>query len=98
MAQAAVEGAKSVKGAEVTLKRVPETLPKEVLEKMGALEAQKQFADVPIVDREELPNYDVIIFGFPTRFGGVPAQMKAFIDSLVSIWQQGTLVGKNFVI
>lgn len=71
MAKAVAEGAKQVEGAEVTIKRVPETLPSEVLEKMWALDAQKAFADVPVADVNDLENYDVILFGTPTRFGNM---------------------------
>jgi len=94
LAQAVAESAKQVAGAEVTLKRVPETLPKEVLEKMYALDAQKQFADVPIADVAELTQYDVILFGTPTRFGSMAAQMKAFLDATGGQWASGALVGK----
>ncbi len=69
MAQSVAEGAKQVEGAQVTLMRVAETLPHEVLEKMHAVEAQKAFADVPIAKPQDLVNFDAIIFGSPTRFG-----------------------------
>lgn len=94
MALAAVEGAKEVAGAEVDLKRVPETLSQEVLAKMGSLEAQKAFAHVPVCSVEELPSYDAIIFGTPTRYGNMIAQMKAFIDATGSLWSKDALVGK----
>ncbi len=69
MAEAVAEGARSVKGAEVALRRVPETLPQEVLVKMGAAEAQKQLEAVPLATVEELESADAVIFGTPTRFG-----------------------------
>lgn len=94
MAKAAADAAKEIEGAEVSLKRVPETLQQEVLEKMGAVEAQKQFEHVPIVTVEDIANHDVIIFGVPTRFGMMAAQMKTFMDSLVSHWASGATVGK----
>jgi len=94
LAQAVAEGAKQIPGAEVTLKRVAETLPKEVLEKMWALDAKKQFADVPIADVAELTQYDAILFGTPTRFGSMAAQMKAFLDATGGHWATGALVGK----
>jgi len=94
MAQAAVEGVKEVRGAEVVLKRVPETLSQEILGKMGALEAQKAFAHVPVCTVEELPSYDAIIFGTPTRYGNMTAQMKAFIDATGQLWARDALVGK----
>jgi len=93
MSKAAVEGVQAAGGVP-TLKRVAETLPREVLEKMHALEAQKAFADVPIADPNELPNYDAIIVLTPTRFGNMPAQMKAFWDATGGIWVTGGLVGK----
>ena len=94
MAFAAAEGAKEVAGAQVDLKRVPETLPQEILGKMGALEAQKIFAHVPVCTVEELTNYDAFIFATPTRYGNMTAQMKAFIDATVSLWTKDALVGK----
>ena len=93
MAKAAVEGA-SEGGANATLKRVKETLPDEVLSKMGALEAGKQWADVPIADPTELADYDGIILVFPTRFGTFPAQMKAFLDATGGLWAGGKLTDK----
>lgn len=94
MAKSAVEGAKSVEGAQVTLKRVRETLPDEVLEKMGAKQAQEAFKDIPIAEPNELPEYDGIIFISPTRFGMMTAQMKTFLDATGGLWFQGKLVGK----
>ncbi len=94
MAKAVAEGAKQVKGTTVKITRVSETLPEEVLVKLGAVEAQKQFADVPIVTTDDLLWADAIIFGSPTRFGNIAGQMKTFIDSLGGLWFQGALIGK----
>ena len=94
MAKAVVEGAKQIDGVEVSLKRVPETLSPEILGMMGALEAQKAFADVPIATVDELADYDAIIFGSPTRFGNMTAQMKAFLDATGGLWAKGALIGK----
>lgn len=94
MAEAIAEGAKQVEGANVQLKRVQETLSTEVLEKMGAIEAQKIFEDIPIVTLQDLEWADAIIFGTPTRFGNMAAQMKQFLDSTVSLWSKGSLIGK----
>jgi len=94
LAQAAAEGAASVEGADVILRRVPETLPDEVLEKMGALEAQKQQADVPVCTVKELSEADAIIFGTPTRFGNMCGQMRQFLDRTGQLWASGSLVGK----
>ena len=94
MTEAVAEGAKTVAGAEVEIRRVPETLPPEVLEKMGAVEAQKEFAHVPICSTEELTQADAIIFGTPTRFGNMCGQMRQFLDATGSLWAEGALVGK----
>jgi NAD(P)H dehydrogenase (quinone) len=94
MAQAVAEGAASVEGAEVELRRVPETLPEGVLEKMGALDAQRAMADVPICKVDELAQADAIIFGTPTRFGNMCGQMRQFLDATGGLWAKGALVGK----
>ena len=94
MAQAVAEGVKSVNGAEVALRRVPETLPAEVLVNMGAVEAQKSMADVPIATVEELATADAVIFGTPTRFGNMCGQMRQFLDATGQLWATGALVGK----
>jgi len=95
MARAAVEGASQVEGAEVMLRRVPETLPREVLEKTGALEPQASFfKDVPEVTLDELAGADAVIFGTPTRFGNMVGQMRQFLDSTGQLWSDGALVGK----
>jgi len=94
MAQAAAEGASQVEGVEVNLCRVPETLPREVLEKMGALEAQKTMSSVPVCAVEKLADADAIIFGTPTRFGNMCGQMRQFLDGTGSLWEAGSLVGK----
>jgi NAD(P)H dehydrogenase (quinone) len=94
MAEAVAEGVQSVPGAEAHLRRVPETLPEDVLEKMGALEAQAAMRDVPVCTVEELPDYDAIIFGTPTRFGNMSAQMRQFLDRTGGLWAQNALVGK----
>ena len=94
MAQAIAEGAKEVRGAEIEMRRVPETLPDEVLSKMGGLEAQKSFSDVPICSVEELPSADAILFGTPTRFGNMCGQMRQFLDATGQLWAKGALVGK----
>ncbi len=94
MAKAAAEGGKSVRGAEVEIKRVPETLPAEALGKMGALEAQKAQAGVPVCAVEDLPAADAIIFGVPTRFGNMCGQMRQFLDATGGLWAKGALAGK----
>jgi NAD(P)H dehydrogenase (quinone) len=94
MAEAIAEGVKQVDGAEPVLRRVPETLSDEVLGKMGALEAQKMMAGVPICTVEELEEADAIIFGTPTRFGNMIGQMRQFLDATGNLWVKGSLVGK----
>ena len=94
MAQAIAEGAKGIPGAEVVLKRVPETLPAEVIAAMGATEAQKAFAEVPIATIDDLAQADAIIFGTPTRFGNMAGQMRQFLDATGGLWAKGSLVGK----
>ncbi|HUX50058.1 MAG TPA: NAD(P)H:quinone oxidoreductase [Spirochaetia bacterium] len=94
MAKAAAEGAKEVAGAEVSLLRIPETLPNEVLEKMGALEAQKQFADVPVATVEQLEQADGFMFGVPTKYGNMAYQVKQFLDQTGALWARQALGGK----
>src|SRR4030066_2383334 len=94
MAEAIAEGAKEVKGAEVVLRRVPETLPPEVLGKMGAVEPQKAFAHVPVCTVDELAQADSILFGTPTRFGNMGGQMRQFLDAPGQLWPKGALAGK----
>jgi NAD(P)H dehydrogenase (quinone) len=94
MAEAMAEGVRQVDGAEVVLRRVPETLPSEVLEKMGAKEAQKAFSHIPVCTVEELAEADAVIFGTPTRFGNMCGQMRQFLDATGQLWAQGKLVGK----
>ncbi|TFE65875.1 NAD(P)H:quinone oxidoreductase [Methylacidiphilum caldifontis] len=94
MAEAVAEGARSVKGTTVMLRRVPETLSHEVLQKMGAVEAQKTFSHVPICHIEELGQADAIIFGTPTRFGNMCGQMRQFLDAAGKLWLSGKLIGK----
>src|SRR3990172_78626 len=94
MAEAAKQGVLEVKGASAELRRVPETLPEEVLKKMGAVEAQKQFSHVPVCTVTELAEADAVIFGTPTRFGNMCGQMRQFLDATGGLWMKGSLVGK----
>jgi NAD(P)H dehydrogenase (quinone) len=94
MAEAVAEGASQIDGAEVVLRRVPETLPAEVLDNMGATDAQKAFAHVPVATVDELATADAVIFGTPTRFGNMCGQMRQFLDATGQLWQTGALVGK----
>lgn len=89
MAESVAAGAREA-GAEVTVKRVPETLPPELQKQLGISEAK----DVPVATVDELPGYDAVIFGTPTRFGNMTAQMRAFLDATGGLWAKGALVGK----
>ena len=94
MAEAVAEGAREVAGSEVSVLRVPELVPAEALEKAGALAAQQAFAHVPVADIEQLAEADAIIFGTPTRFGNMAAQMRNFLDQTTGLWMRGALIGK----
>ncbi|MFN9744399.1 MAG: NAD(P)H:quinone oxidoreductase [Betaproteobacteria bacterium] len=89
MAQAVAEGAASA-GAEVTVKRVPELVPADVARASGF----KLDQAAPVATVDELPGYDAIVLGVPTRFGNMPAQMKNFLDQTGGLWFQGKLIGK----
>lgn len=90
MAQAVAEGARSVSGAEVAVKRVPELVSDEVARKAGMKLEQK----APVATVDELATYDAVIFGTPTRFGNMAAQMRNFLDQTGGLWVKGALVGK----
>ena len=90
MAQAVAEGAREVAGATVTLKRVPETMPPEIAKQAGA----KLDQAAPVAAPSELADYDAIVFGTPTRFGNMAAQMRNFLDQTGGLWAKGALVGK----
>ncbi len=90
MAKAVADGVASVDGVEAAVKRVPELMPDEVARKAGA----KMNQAAPIATVEELPEYDAILFGTPTRFGNMCAQMRNFLDQTGGLWAKGGLVGK----
>jgi NAD(P)H dehydrogenase (quinone) len=94
MAESVARGAREVEGAEVTVYQVPELVPQDILEKSGAAEARKTFAHIPTAAPEKLAEADAIIFGTPTRFGNMCAQMRNFLDQTGSLWANGKLVGK----
>jgi len=94
MAEAVAEGVRGVPGCEAIITRVPETLPDEVLGLMGAVEAQKGMAHIPIATVDDLADADAIIFGTPTRFGNMCGQMRQFLDATGGLWMKGALVGK----
>jgi len=94
LAEAIAAGVREVPGAEAELLQVPETLPDTVLAKMGALEARKAFAHIPVADPKKLAEADGLLFGAGTRFGSAASQMQAFFDATGGLWSQGALIGK----
>lgn len=94
LAEAVSAGAREVAGAEVSVYQVPELVPDDILEKSGAKAARAAFADVPVAKPEKLADADAIIFGTPTRFGNMCAQMRNFLDQTGGLWMSGALVGK----
>jgi NAD(P)H:quinone oxidoreductase type IV len=94
MAEAVAEGARQAPGAEVSLYQVPELVPDNVLERSGAKKARAAFAHIPVILAPQLTEADAIIFGTPTRFGNMAAQMRNFLDQTGGIWAKGSLVGK----
>ena len=94
MAEAVAEGARSVAGTEVKLFQVPELVPDSALERTGAKAARQAFAQVPVMEPDQLAEADAVIFGTPTRFGNMAAQMRNFLDQTGKLWVQGSLIGK----
>jgi NAD(P)H:quinone oxidoreductase type IV len=94
LAEAVAEGVRAVEGAEVALYQVPELVPESALEKSGAKAARAAFAQVPVARPEQLADADAILFGTPTRFGNMCAQMRNFLDQTGGLWVKGALVGK----
>ena len=90
MARAVAEGARSVPGTDVTVKRVAELVPEDVARKSG----MKIDQDAPIASPGELADYDAVIFGTPTRYGNMAAQMRNFLDQTGGLWVKGALIGK----
>jgi NAD(P)H dehydrogenase (quinone) len=94
MARAVAAGAQEVAGAEVKLFQVPELVPEEALVRTGAKQAREAFAHVPVAKPDDLTSADAIIFGIPTRFGNMAAQMRNFLDHLGRLWAEDAFVGK----
>ncbi|MFO1371300.1 MAG: NAD(P)H:quinone oxidoreductase [Candidatus Competibacteraceae bacterium] len=94
MAEAVVEGAREVADTDVTLYQVAELMPEEVLEKSGAKAARAAFAHIPVIAPDRLAEADAVIFGTPTRFGNMCAQMRNFLDQTGGLWMKGGLIGK----
>jgi len=94
LAEAVAEGAGEVPDTEVSLFQVPELVPDDALEQSGAKDAREAFSDIPIAEPAQLAEADAIIFGTPTRFGNMCAQMRNFLDQTGQLWFTGALVGK----
>ncbi|MBC5784983.1 NAD(P)H:quinone oxidoreductase [Ramlibacter sp. USB13] len=90
MANAVAKGAREVAGAQVEVKRVPETMPEEAFKAAGGKTNQA----APIAQPAELADYDAVIFGTGTRFGNMTGQMRNFLDQTGGLWMKGSLVGK----
>lgn len=90
LAGAVAEGAKRIDGVEVTVKRVPETMPADAFKNAGG----KQDFTTPEATPQELADYDAVIFGTPTRFGNMAGQMRTFLDQTGALWANGSLRGK----
>ena len=90
MAQAVAAGAREVTDTEVTIKRVAELMPEDVARKAGI----KLDQVAPIATPNDLAEYDAVIFGTPTRFGNMAAQMRNFLDQTGGLWMKGALIGK----
>lgn len=94
MAEAVAAGAREVDGAEVSLYQVAELIPEEALERVGAKAARATFAHIPLALPDQLTEADAIIFGTPTRFGNMCAQMRNFLDQTGRLWMAGSLINK----
>lgn len=94
LANAVAEGARTVPGINVQIKRIPETLSPDIINKMGATASQEALASIPVATYDDLIAADGIIFGTPTRFGNMSAQMKQFLDGTGQLWATNALVGK----
>ncbi|HWA99644.1 MAG TPA: NAD(P)H:quinone oxidoreductase [Pirellulales bacterium] len=94
MAEAVATGAREVADADVSLYQVAELVPDAALERTGAKQARAAFAHIPIANPQQLVDADAIIFGTPTRFGNMCAQMRNFLDQTGGLWVKGALIGK----
>jgi len=94
MAEAVAAGARELEGSEVILLQVPELVPEAILEKSGAKKAREAFSHIPAARPDDLAGADAIIFGTPTRYGNMCAQMRNFLDQTGGLWSKNALVGK----
>jgi len=90
MANAVAEGARSVAGTDVTIKRIPETMDADAFAQAGGKTDQQ----APVATPAELADYDAIILGTPTRFGNMAGQVRTFLDQTGGLWAEGKLRGK----
>ncbi len=94
LAESVAAGAREVSGVEAALYQVPELMPDDVLKRSGAAQARAKFAHIPIASVDHLADADAIVFGTPTRFGNMCAQMRNFLDQTGGLWARNALVGK----
>ncbi|MBP7461113.1 MAG: NAD(P)H:quinone oxidoreductase [Candidatus Delongbacteria bacterium] len=94
MAEAVAEGVGEVQGAEAVMRQIPETLPENVLQMMGAAEAKQGWTHIPVCSMSDLSDADAVIFGTPTRFGNMCGQMRQFLDATGQLWAKGAMIGK----
>ena len=94
MAEAVAAGAREAPDTEVSVYQVPELAPDEVLQQTGAKAARAAFAHIPVAKPDQLAQADAVIFGAPTRFGNMCAQMRNFLDQTGGLWMSGGLIGK----
>jgi len=94
VAEAVAEGAREVQGTEVDLLQVAELVPEDALERTGAKKAREAFAHIPVAKPDDLADADAVVFGTPTRFGNMCAQMRNFLDQTGGLWAKGALIGK----
>jgi NAD(P)H dehydrogenase (quinone) len=94
MTEAVAAGAREVEGAEVAIYQVPELVPEDALARTGAKAAREAFGHIPVTQPNQLTEADAVIFGTPTRFGNMAAQMRNFLDQTGGLWARGALIGK----
>ncbi len=94
LAEAVAEGVRQVENMEAVVRKVPETLPDDLVAKLGGLEPRKAWADIPEVKIADMEEADAVIIGTPTRFGGVCAQVRTFLDGTGKLWGRQTLLGR----
>lgn len=94
LAEAIAQGAREVPGTGVEIFQVQELVPSEILEKSGAKKTRETFAHIPVARPVDMVDADAIIFGAPSRFGNMCAQMRYFLDQTGGLWSQNAFVGK----